>query len=114
MTKAERASRLRQEAQRLRAAREPLEVALLSRRRLLDACLVRKVLPGRQAPAYYLAWNEGGRTRFQYLRQAEHAHLAPRAEAWREVTQLLVRWTRLSRALERCLRQLRAAQVAPW
>ena len=110
------ASNLRQQIVSRQRERDRLEALVLKRRTMLDACLVERfALAGgrrRASPACYISEKAEGKTRLTYVRKAELGRVRAQTDAWREFSQALAQWVKVTAQLERLLRQLGQAQVA--
>ena len=100
-----RASSIRQEITQLQAKRDRLEELLIKRRRMLRASFITRYLgtskEKRKTPAYYLSYNEGGKTVLKYVALGKKQKVEALAEAWREYSQSLAEWVKTCRQLER-------------
>jgi hypothetical protein len=109
------ASKLRQDIRRLKEERDRLERLLGEPAALLDACLIarRKLAGGRERrnPAWYLSRKVAGKTRLEYVRQADLAEIRRRTEAWRRFARALSRWVKVGTDLEQRWRRLGRVQV---
>jgi len=108
------ASRLRQQAHRLRLQRRRIEARLLKRRSMLRASFITRYLgtsrSKRSTPATYLSFRWKGRTVLRHVAARERGRVERRARAWSEYSRLVARWVKVCRELERCWRALGEAQ----
>ena len=108
-------SELRRHIASARRKRLRLEEDILRRRMMLDACLVERVaLAGgkqRKTPAYYLSRKAEGKTKLIYVRKDELARVRKATEAWRAFSAGMTEWVKVTRELERLMRELGRAQT---
>lgn len=117
MTAPKNASKIRQQIAGLSRQREHLEEKLIScRHKMLDACLVaRKELAGgqiRQSPAFYLSRKVNGKTKLTYVRKDELGTVRQQTDRWREFSQALAEWTRLTARMRELFKALGNRQVS--
>lgn len=117
MTVPKSASRIRQQIAGLSRQREHLEEKLIScRHKMLDACLVaRKELAGgkvRKSPAFYLSRKVDGKTKLTYVGKDELSVVRQQTDRWREFSQVLTEWTKLTVQMRELFKALGNRQVS--
>jgi hypothetical protein len=110
MTTADRLSRLRQEIQQARDARERFEKEILSLGVVLQGSLIKRHLGTaahhRKTAAYYLSRSEGGRTRLVYIPRDRVESVRRATQAWRHFKSVLRQWEKVNDRMGRLLRQV--------
>ena len=108
-----RLSLLRKKIHLLKGKRNQWERIALGRSPMVPASLLaRRLRPG--APAvYYLSASIQGESRHRYVRQGEVDYYRQRAQAWQKFQQALASWVKVSKEVEKTLRQLGRLRCEP-
>ena len=111
-------SELRHKILRLKARREKIEDSLMKRRiPMINASLLERYLgtklKKRKTPAYYLCWAEKGKIRMKYIRRKDLEKVSRKTKKWQEFSQSIAKWVKITKAMEKNLRQLGMSQIDP-
>jgi len=94
----------------LRKQRDKLEEELLKRRHMIRASLVKRFLgtteKKRERAYWYLSRAMAGKTMLSYVRFSDLWKVSKKTKAWKEFSSTLAQWVKVTRYLEKLLRQL--------
>ncbi len=110
MKNQKQASLSRKRIVELRKQRDKLEEKLLKRRDMIRASLVKRFLgtteKKRERAYWYLSRAIAGKTILKYVRFGDLGKVSKKTKAWKEFSSTLAQWVKVTRYLEKLLRQL--------
>ena len=102
----ERISLYRKKVQILMSKRNRLERVAMGRSPMVAASFMpRRMRPGGPV-VYYLSASIKGESRHRYIRRGEVEHWRKRASAWRRFMKAMVSWVKVSKEIEKELREI--------
>ena len=106
-------SLLRKKIHLLKGKRNQLERIALGRSSMVPASLLaRRLRPG--APVvYYLSASIQGESRHRYVRRGEVDYYRQRAQAWQKCQKAMACWVKVSKEMEKALRQIGRLRCEP-
>ena len=109
-------SQIRREILKLKEEREQAEKVLMRRRRMIDACLIKRYLgtkrKKRAKPAYYLSWKESGqKTKLEYVKEFALYQVKKKTSQWKEFSYAMSKWIKISKAIGKNFRELGKLQI---
>lgn len=106
-------SLLRKKIHLLKGQRNRLERIAQGRSSMVPASLLaRRFRPG--APvAYYLSASIEGESRHRYVRRGEVDYYRQRAQAWQKFQKAMASWVKVSKEMEKALRQIGRLRCEP-
>lgn len=109
------ASHIRQKISQLILERQRIEKDLLRHRRMISACLIGRHLgtssKKRRSLAYYLSGKISGKTILRYVKKVNLERIKKETLSWREYSQSMARWRKISDKMERLFRELGRVQA---
>ena len=104
---------LRKKVHLLKGKRNQLERIALGRSSMVPASLLaRRLRPG--APVvYYLSASIQGESRHRYVRRGEVDYYRQRAQAWQKCQKAMASWVKVSKEMEKALRQIGRLRCEP-
>ncbi len=110
MINQKQASSNRKRIVELRRQQDKLEEKLLKRRDMIRASLVKRFLGTREEkrkkPYWYLSRAIAGKTILRYVRFSDLWKVSKKTKAWKDFSSTLAEWVKVTRHLEKLLRQL--------
>ena len=103
----------RQKVYHLTTQRDRLERIVLGRSAMVPASLIpRRFRPGGPV-VYYLSASIRGESRHRYVRKGEVAYWRQRARAWQRFQKAMAAWVKVSKEIEKELRQIGRVRCEP-